>query len=298
MQPPVPGAGSANVRPTGMLSSYIPYWEQLIPLGRGDYIHFKTYNSGSTDFREFVVAMDGSLVRALPINMKVILSDQLGSQIFLALQKNISPINGPNGGSQFQDAMIINVTTGKEISIPSIGEPFFTKNSSQIIGIQQEPDGQWQPVGIRLEDGQAALFCPEAKGSFVRIQEMQDNHYLISAFDEQNQALNIYTFSSGTCVKRNAFPSQKPYDVKAIFNGDFTKLVLQIMIKEKNYTDTQAIYVPLDGKPPLKITSPVFLGAGLLKIKFINNDQSIWFMGNQTHPSEFNAYLWHLPKGL
>lgn len=267
-------------------------------------------------FKNYLVAFDDSESIELPDNTIASIASPDATHVLLKQRYILFE------GNRTQ---LLSTTTGALINIPPIPNSkflpdetrvrdsiFFTRDSGALImPVMLDYNGIMKAVSISTKDGTVTNLCPGLKSLALFIQEDSPNRYLISAFDRNSGILTIYSAGlDSSCRKLNSTVAKNPAwnsiaDVS--FSPDRQKLLVKLNPQpggstrigdEEWLTDisqSQLLYIPLDGKPALTIDSPVFEAAGITHASFLSDSRRVMFRGNQIRPNEFHVFLWTAP---
>lgn len=279
---------------TGLFKAVIPYpndgWSlvtdiTLNPLewsGASPYVFVRSLRTSGSfgDIMYSAIAADGSRVVSLPINWHRLFSDSTGSTVLLS-NNLVSPAY-----------RLMDLNTGALVDISSTSLPIFSNDGSSLIGTQVDVNGKAHAVAIDVRDGKSTAICPQVSLKTANYKELQDGTWLVATADDARDVFNFYASRNGLCVLRNSLPLSKPVIHGIYPMPDLKNLVVHLATAETNLQ--QLFFVPLDGRPPLRIDSPVISGAKVTSVQVLSDSRSVIYTGSQIN-AESHAFRWKAP---
>lgn len=277
----------------------------------------RTSDINYPNFKNYLVAIDGSGFMELPTNMEVGLSSPDGNHILLSDRYSLffgSPfllLNIKNGSFSNLSAIPLSVFNPDKAVIKD--SAFFTQDSRTLITpVLTDNAGNMKAISVSTDTGVETELCPGLISKSIVIKEESALHYLISSYDRELGIVTIYRVGpSISCQKLNSSVTKKiPSNsiTEILISPDRQKLLVRLGVfsgsatKEfssdwiPKYNTNQLLYVPLDGKPALAIDTPVLENSEITHASFLSDSRRVVFRGNQIKPSEYNVFLWTAPK--
>ncbi|MGZ5280065.1 MAG: hypothetical protein ACXWC9_08990, partial [Pseudobdellovibrionaceae bacterium] len=197
---------------------------------------------------------------------------------------------------------ILDLKTGNLVTMPTLQEPFFTKDSMNLIGTEAMPDGRLRGMLYSPVSGTRTEFCPGLSGSLMKIIEIEQGKFLIAAFETGSRILNVYTKnSSAICSKVNsavAVGTKIDAILDISVSPDRKKILAHMGLKEVSTSGfipkkrNQLLYIPLNGKTPAIVNFPTYDTAQISQASFLSDSQTVLYIGEQLRPGETNVFLW------
>ena len=144
----------------------------------------------------------------------------------------------------------------------------------------------------------------------MNIQELDSGKILIVAYDNTSKIASIYSDSvnGGNCVKLNTAVGTNSLITtlrQVVISPDKKKILVNLSVGGPQgangtvirYEDksNQLLHVPLDGRPSLVVNTPLFKDASISQFTFLNDSQSVLYLGNQFDVTNQNVFLWKAP---
>ncbi len=302
--------GSGLVKITPPLTSDW-YFSWLTPItGKGDYIYAMAGSKISAQIRQYIVAIDGSNFLALP-------QDQYVDETFLS--PNYALLYHYPCHEDKCVRQLLNLKTKALINLPTLKngtgyvEPsysprmFFTNDSTALIGSKVLSDGNLQAVSISTATGDIKDLCPGVTSQQFIIKELGQNKFSILAYDKSSQILKLYISQDSTCKKVNSTVATNPkidFLQEVSISQDNQKLLVKlsaygtdpIAYDPKQVSKaSQLLYIPLNGKPAFVIDAPAHEAATISQAFFLNDSQTVLFVGDQIRALDQNIFLWTPP---
>jgi hypothetical protein len=278
------------------------WWDRLNLSGGGRYVAMPALGSGTST--DFVIAIDGSGSFGIPDGWHWAFSNQTDTYAFLASQTvEVSP--GVSTESK-SESRVLNLKTKSLIKLPRVQDAFFTKNSENLVGVEVLASGALQTfIFSTLSQNQAEL-CPGVSGSLMKILEISPNRFVVVAYDGNRRILNVHLKNEAlACVKVNSVPVvHDGFDFirDVSLSPDQQKILVHLEKAQFQYSfqvagiGNQIFYIPLNGRPGLQVNSPVSNQANISQALFLNDSQSVLYLGDQLRLNERNAFIWKAPK--
>lgn len=231
------------------------------------------YNS---DFMYSAIAADGSGIVSLPVNWDRVSSNAVGNIVLLS--------NNRPPASAYK---LMNLNTGNMFDLPGIEPQSFSKDGASLIGTETDSAGQSHGVLVDVADGKKAAVCPQVSLKTPVFKELENERWLMAGWDDQRGVFSVYVHASGQCVLKNSLPLSKPAVQDVHLAPDFQSAVFLFQ--------NQLYFVPLNGKPPLRIDSPIFNSSAIMSVQVLPDSKSVVYSGQQLKAGEHNAFLWKAP---
>lgn len=281
------GTNTKQILTTPTPSGFTIDWYETVKIpDPGDYIFIKTANRQITSqsFSTMVIKIDGSNSFSLPLNYVLLNLDSAGSHALLY------DLFNPN------NRKIFNLQTATSFDLPSLNLPFFSKDSTALVGIKLLTNGTLQATSISLDQGVESQLCPIANGIDMQIKEIGANEFLISTTNALTQITSFYLKSlSGTCTQKNSIPSTNFKMDEIIISPDRQKIILKItsVVDSKNHD--QLYYIPLNGQASFAVNTAVFVGAKIETFLFLKDSRTVIYTGDQLSAGVKNVFKWYAP---
>ncbi len=277
------------------------WWDPLIMSDSGRYLVMTSFGAGVP--MEALIAIDGSGSYAIPDGWHWTLSNQTDSYAFL--QYRTAEISPGVYGEVKSQSRILNLTTKSFTDLPRMQNAFFTQDSESLVGLQVLSDGSFGTMIFSTSNQTGAELCPGVSGSLMKILEIDPKRFVVVSYDGNHRIINVHMKSDTlACAKVNSVPvANDSFDFirDVSLSPDHQKILVHL--EKAQYqnsfqvpgTGNQIFYIPLNGKPALQVNSPVSAQANISQAVFLNDSQTVLYLGNQIRLSERNAFLWKAP---
>lgn len=254
--------------------------------GAGNLIILKALTNGVDQVQDYAVSLDGQKVQALP-----------PLQYWEATSPNEQRVLMSTWNKQTSHYGVFNLQTSSFVNLPDLKQFLFTKDSLSIIGLSTNAQSLFEPVSIFTDTGVITNICPAAAGTAVKVKEISDGEFLISSVDGIHQILNIFVKKPGSdCLKKNSMSLDHAYQIDdMVLSPDLLKLLITLRLTVGNDVDQQIAFLPMNGELPVMITAPVYFGARIQELRFLNDSSGVVYVGNQISSGQINAYFWRIP---
>lgn len=182
--------------------------------------------------------------------------------------------------------------------LPLLKEPFFANDKKSLVGIDSSSTGA-KVIALDIETLATRDLCKQAVSSSVKIFEVNQDQYIIAAFQKTTGILSVYKYNSETSQCRLVNKALTTYAVDIIKNiilsPDQSKIVVTMERSLENYgAFHELIFVPIEGQGiPVTINSPTHEAATVSMVSFLKNSNGIIYFGNQVIPYQKQVFYWH-----
>jgi hypothetical protein len=182
------------------------------------------------------------------------------------------------------------------------GSPFFTQDSTALVGISLLPNGGTQAVRFSNADGTVTNLCSGAASLQAEIKEIDSNRFVILNFSPDSEVLDVYLSGPDKgCLKVNSavLNSQAGMTLTGfVISPDKSKILAELASFDSTSTKSNdhLVFVPLDGKPSYIVNTPVSDQAYITDAGFADDSKSIVYVGNQIRLNERDIFLWRAPS--
>lgn len=295
----IDGSNLKNVTPSLPTSDWHFNWyTQLFIPNSGSHAIVEAMKSIPPQERMFyAVALDGSGSLAFPKNWRWEFSSANGSNVVLV-------------SNDFKQRKLINLKTAVIQDLPVMYSLFFAQDSLELIGNLPLGNGELKAVSVSMDTGRITDLCAGLSSSVLGVKELEANSFIISAYDQNAQILNIYRQTwGGTCFKINSVAVGKSsIDSigEIVISPDREKIFVILGLgslpalyrNQMSVIRTQILYIPLNGKPAYVVNTPVLEGANILDAFFSNDSRSVIYVGNQIRAAVKGVFLWRAPQDM
>ncbi|MGZ5279054.1 MAG: TolB family protein [Pseudobdellovibrionaceae bacterium] len=176
---------------------------------------------------------------------------------------------------------------------------FFTQDSTAYVGhLIDTTSGKSRLLSVSTGNGTVSEICPGISSSNIR--EVRPNTFVLVSGDSTSGMIHVYLDSpSQSCRLVNSIPTSLTSTSVLSFKPSPDNQNLLVKKQTKNTDGTiaedQLFLIPLNGKQPYLINTPVFKAATILSFDFLNDSKSVIYMGDQIRPGEKNIFSWKAP---
>lgn len=187
-----------------------------------------------------------------------------------------------------------NILTKETTALPILSGGQFSKDSSYFYGKAANISGSgFKILTFSTANGAKAELCPGVSAQSV--DEITPNVFAITGGETGSGILKVYLTSPGEpCRLVNSVAVDKnPTNnvLVKIFEGDTNLLILRRGENGKYIYSDALLYVPLNGKPAIKINSAVHQNATIDFFEFTDSS-TIIYSGDQIRSGEKNLFWW------
>lgn len=284
-------------------------WQFTEFLGVGKYVLAKaSISSGyhtQSQYKLYLISLEGSGSKALPTDYTnpVISSDSSGIFIITGSTK-LQHVTYDTGISFELPSLQYEFVSGNDRLYtidPSQEKGLFISSNGSIVGKEILANGKKQAVQVSAISGVKTLLCPNQFADQMRISELEQNEFLIIAYDKTTQILNVFLKSIDSyCRKINSLPIGDATLSSHVVSQDRQKILVKSysskITNATANTTSQLFYIPLNGTLPMIVNSPVNPNALIYDTAFSLDSRSVIFVGDQIVPSVQNVFLWTVPE--
>ena len=190
-------------------------------------------------------------------------------------------------------------------------EPSFdsaaSDNATLFYGTKATADGKaLTAIAMSLANGNEFELCPAVTASKMKLQDLGEGSILILAFEPGSAQdlspglasghLAVYRANGGKCslVNSTLITNSKLNMIQnVVVSADRQKIALLML----GYVGpvSELLYIPLNGQASYIVNTPVFETAEIYSAVFLNDSQSIVYVGDQITAGISNVFLWKAP---
>ena len=289
-------------------------------------IRFEVLNFQNGENFSYITSIDGKTSLALPNDARSLISPDGKTVFYTKIMDMFQEISGKTANSYFVD---VSNNQLKVIDGHVLFEPYFTKNSQNIIGDRRQmvaPFSRSFSISVENSNSQTELCAEHVNStvSTVTFDVFKDQSILLVALDTDKANVYFYKVNlNNECYLLNSITS-KDFDQRlfeslisvkstnAITNfksyfrlkmsPDHSSFIFGVRYKPldsehlRSLAIHKLIYVPLDGKASYVINTPLNQDGVIHDFKFLQDSKSVLYIGNQVDKQQHNIFIWQKPK--